>query len=445
MKIKDVEKLTGLSQRSIRLYEEKGLINPSRDEENRYRSYTDDDLEKLKLIRVLRYFDFSIEEIVTLFEESDPSEITNALSQKAEQYADVVDDSESKAKECKELAKKIEKARKKNDETHSPESDVLDEYIEMMDALDDEDAKTLKELEQQLQHPSIGATIFWTFVLGVPIIVAIFNGFESKLDIILALVSTVLITLDWVAYIKGYKRRASYQKKRDKGSLWVFLIFLIAIAAAFLLFAFLSSTQELYLDYMLGDKWVFYEDSWWTTTILIIVIVCVSIIPLLALFYRLTGNEDYESGYDNIIFVMKHKYAGLAIILVLLYISLMQMAVVTDDSIRLYDSLHPRGRVVELQEVESVETGFNRKGTFYYKVITDKGDIKFSGPYVNESAHPEYVDEDGAGTYQELVDFDEKLMSYGIPKSSDVGSIGRAIYSDYCMDKFTRILKNEPQ
>ncbi len=37
MKIKDVEKLTGLSQRSIRLYEEKGLLEVRRDEDNQYR------------------------------------------------------------------------------------------------------------------------------------------------------------------------------------------------------------------------------------------------------------------------------------------------------------------------------------------------------------------------------------------------------------------------
>lgn len=53
MKIKDVEKITGLTQKAIRLYESKGLINISRDE-NRYRNYSDDDIRTLKTIKLLR-------------------------------------------------------------------------------------------------------------------------------------------------------------------------------------------------------------------------------------------------------------------------------------------------------------------------------------------------------------------------------------------------------
>ena len=47
MKINDVEKITGLSRKAIRLYESKGLISVSRDE-NTYRNYSSEDVEKLK-------------------------------------------------------------------------------------------------------------------------------------------------------------------------------------------------------------------------------------------------------------------------------------------------------------------------------------------------------------------------------------------------------------
>jgi DNA-binding transcriptional MerR regulator len=50
MKINDVEKITGLTQKAIRLYESKGLINISRDA-NGYRNYSDKDVEALKNIR----------------------------------------------------------------------------------------------------------------------------------------------------------------------------------------------------------------------------------------------------------------------------------------------------------------------------------------------------------------------------------------------------------
>lgn len=47
MTINDVEKITGLTKKSIRYYEEKGLILPKR-LDNDYRSYNEEDVQKLK-------------------------------------------------------------------------------------------------------------------------------------------------------------------------------------------------------------------------------------------------------------------------------------------------------------------------------------------------------------------------------------------------------------
>ncbi|MDG4499891.1 MerR family transcriptional regulator [Streptococcus suis] len=40
MRVKDVERLTGLSTKAIRLYEEKGLISVERNPVNDYRDYS---------------------------------------------------------------------------------------------------------------------------------------------------------------------------------------------------------------------------------------------------------------------------------------------------------------------------------------------------------------------------------------------------------------------
>ena len=55
MKINDVEKLTGLTAKSIRYYESKGLITVQHNKENGYRIYTEEDVLHLKRIKVLRY------------------------------------------------------------------------------------------------------------------------------------------------------------------------------------------------------------------------------------------------------------------------------------------------------------------------------------------------------------------------------------------------------
>lgn len=69
MKIKEVSEHTGLSQKAIRLYEEKGLVVPAMTEySGRYfREYSEIDLKKLSEIAVLRQSGFSIAQIQELY------------------------------------------------------------------------------------------------------------------------------------------------------------------------------------------------------------------------------------------------------------------------------------------------------------------------------------------------------------------------------------------
>lgn len=79
MKMKDVCRKTGLSERTIRFYAEKGLICPSAETINgrEYRNYSDQDVAELLVIADLRRAFFSIEEIKTM--KSDPSSIGQVL------------------------------------------------------------------------------------------------------------------------------------------------------------------------------------------------------------------------------------------------------------------------------------------------------------------------------------------------------------------------------
>lgn len=61
--IRDVESIVGLSKKNIRYYEEVGLINPRRDDENDYRIYNDEDIRRLKIIKFFRELDVPIREI----------------------------------------------------------------------------------------------------------------------------------------------------------------------------------------------------------------------------------------------------------------------------------------------------------------------------------------------------------------------------------------------
>lgn len=62
MKINDIERITGLTQKAIRLYEGKGLIKIARDE-NGYRNYSDENLEEFMQIKLFRSIGISIADI----------------------------------------------------------------------------------------------------------------------------------------------------------------------------------------------------------------------------------------------------------------------------------------------------------------------------------------------------------------------------------------------
>lgn len=63
MNIKEAESRTGISRRNIRFYEQKGMLHPARNQDNDYRDYSPQDIERLKLIRALRMVDMSLEDI----------------------------------------------------------------------------------------------------------------------------------------------------------------------------------------------------------------------------------------------------------------------------------------------------------------------------------------------------------------------------------------------
>ena len=57
MKINEVEAAVGVTKKNIRFYEEEGLITPSREPGNGYRSYSQADVGRLRRIKLRRKLD----------------------------------------------------------------------------------------------------------------------------------------------------------------------------------------------------------------------------------------------------------------------------------------------------------------------------------------------------------------------------------------------------
>lgn len=62
MKIKEVEKRTGITSHNIRFYEKEGLLNPSRNLSNGYREYTEADIQQ-NLILCQEFVDKGIDDL----------------------------------------------------------------------------------------------------------------------------------------------------------------------------------------------------------------------------------------------------------------------------------------------------------------------------------------------------------------------------------------------
>jgi DNA-binding transcriptional MerR regulator len=92
LKITEVAAETGLTTRSIRYYEELGLLKPAARSEGSYRLFDDDDLERLRFIRGLRDdAGFSLAEIGQLLEDEEARERNRA------RFRDTTDEAERKA------------------------------------------------------------------------------------------------------------------------------------------------------------------------------------------------------------------------------------------------------------------------------------------------------------------------------------------------------------
>lgn len=71
----ELAKLTGVSYKTIRHYYESGLLLPERVEENHYKKFGQASVEQLQKILMLKYLDFSLEDISQMLEKEEPGEV----------------------------------------------------------------------------------------------------------------------------------------------------------------------------------------------------------------------------------------------------------------------------------------------------------------------------------------------------------------------------------
>jgi MerR family copper efflux transcriptional regulator len=97
MQIGEVAERTSLSLRTIRYYEEVGLVPPSARSAGGFRLYTEADIERLDLVKRMKPLEFSLEEMRDLLEvldalsEPGPAPVRRQLLDRLSLYREIVD------------------------------------------------------------------------------------------------------------------------------------------------------------------------------------------------------------------------------------------------------------------------------------------------------------------------------------------------------------------
>ena len=81
----EIAKLCGVTVRTVQYYDTRGVLIPSELTEGGRRLYSEEDLQKMKIICFLRSLDFSIDNISMLFKEENPDKVISLLIEQQEQ------------------------------------------------------------------------------------------------------------------------------------------------------------------------------------------------------------------------------------------------------------------------------------------------------------------------------------------------------------------------
>lgn len=122
MRIGEIAELTGISISNIRFYEKKGLIEPDREENSKYRNYTEEDLARIKLIILYRKMDLSVEQIEKIL--SKQISLNEVLAEKMEDLQ----------KKQKEIQGALDLCHKVSDSFEENEIDYYLSYVKEEEA-----------------------------------------------------------------------------------------------------------------------------------------------------------------------------------------------------------------------------------------------------------------------------------------------------------------------
>ena len=171
MLINEVSHIVGISRKSIRYYEENGLLKPKRNNENDYRIYDEEDIQKLKTIKFLRNLDVPIRDLKLL------NQGKMTIQECMEDRINKIKEEEKNYNKIKNICLEISKSNKSYNDID------ITKYLEQINILNKK-GFTMMNIKTNNQKKIIGAiissSIFNLFFIFIIITITYFQLTESQ-------------------------------------------------------------------------------------------------------------------------------------------------------------------------------------------------------------------------------------------------------------------------
>ncbi len=426
MKINEVSKKTGLSEKTIRFYEEKELLTISRTKSG-YREYSDEHINLLMKIKLLRKCSLSVTQIKESLNNVD--ELHKLLYQQIED----IEKQEFDSTMIKELCKDVIEAKGN-----------YEKLYDTLDYLESDDYKELNTVLTNMIKPSLPTQIIFSLMLLAPLFYNFIYLDMGKYNllpytIIISFICAMILCYSWMDFIKKYKYYKETYKQGINKTIIVFLSCIIGIVLMIGLFIILASFQT---NVFLTDD-IFMISSSRTSLALFLIIGLECFVIFLSFLSQFFDIESFQN-YDFVLPIVKKHYIPLIIINVLMiYVGLINVTTYSKDSITCYSTFDPTGEVYHYDDIESIKTGFYKngfllreKGEFYYHITLKNNKVI----KVDDTQTISQYEED---TYSELVELDNLIMKYKPIK------VGTTDYSEYLLmddiyiERFKSIVNNK--
>lgn len=413
MTIKEVVKLTGLSDKTLRYYESEGLIHVKR-KSNGYREYSKKNIQDLNTIVLLRYLSVSLSDIKVVLEDPSQWERVRAILQSTYKHQKL---------EIEHQERLLDAMQSLSFEAINDQASDLLKYV---------DHDVIPYLET-LKYPSLFDTIIQILVLMGPIlwlVVGIYMDLDIDYKIVLPLASIalVLIKLVWRKYQEG----KAYKIKRAN----TFVSFVLAIVVMLLGIGSLIVVDYLQNAFFTNAQTFAYVTNYpWMKYLLLFATIGFAGCIIFGIRGKYIQDDTFDYLEEGFSFIKRHGIGVAVVIVLFIYTVVSSVTIINrDGSLMRYGLFNLNGTAYGVEDIKSVHVGYNTgifsqyQNDFYMKLRTDTFKLD-----IVEASYMEIRD-----TYDELVILDG--LYFGIEKEVGNHNAKHCSYDRVYCEKFESIM-----